>query len=149
MVSIQTIAQGLSRQIESAIDGKADATQSRVLCDSVDTLIKLARLQLEMANIDWDLSTERPVIEMEKAVKKSVTPASKPATELQRWTQNEIEEATDDELKSYLKAMEKELSHTEDEMDKADGTEGYPALHDKCKSLRKFILSLRDNLSER
>jgi hypothetical protein len=67
MVSIKTIADGLSKQIEQAIAGKADVAQADVLCKSVDQLVKLARLQIEMAQIDWAGSDEKPVIEMESA----------------------------------------------------------------------------------
>ena len=67
MVSIKTVADGLSKQIEQAIEGKANVEQANVLCKSVDSLVKLARLQIEMASIDWSGSDERPVIEMEKA----------------------------------------------------------------------------------
>lgn len=68
MVSIKVIAEGLSKQIEAAIAGKADKTQAHVLCQSVDSLIKLARLQIEMGAIDWSASPEAPVIEMESSV---------------------------------------------------------------------------------
>lgn len=145
MVSIQTIAQGLSKQIENAIAGKADSAQAKVLCDSVDTLIKLARLQLEMAEIDWDLSSERPVIEMEK-----VTRATIPAVcESKEWSPAEIEAASDEELQAHIKLMEKELSHTENEQAKNENTPKYPILDKRCKALRKYLRDLRDNLEER
>jgi len=67
MVSIKKIAEGLSKQIEQAIEGKSNVAQAMVLCKSVDTLVSLAKLQLEMAQIDWGASDEVPVIEMEKA----------------------------------------------------------------------------------
>jgi hypothetical protein len=66
MASIKTIVDGLSRQIDQAIEGKANVEQADILCKSVDTLIKLAKLQIEMASINWNGSDERPVIEMEK-----------------------------------------------------------------------------------
>jgi hypothetical protein len=69
MVSIKTIANGLSKQIEQAIEGKANVEQADILCKSVDSLVKLARLQIEMGQIDWNDSDERPVIEMEKSEK--------------------------------------------------------------------------------
>lgn len=74
MVSIKIIADGLSKQIESAIAGKVNVEQADVLCKSVDSLIKLAKLQMEMGQFDWGTSDERPVIEMEKTVvKESLT----------------------------------------------------------------------------
>ncbi len=72
MVSIKTIAAGLSAQIEAAIHGKADPAQAKVLCESVGCVINLARLQIEMAEFDWDTSPEKPVIEMEKSGNKSI-----------------------------------------------------------------------------
>ncbi len=75
MVSIKIIANGLSKQIEQAIEGKANVEQADILCKSVDSLVKLARLQIEMGQIDWGNSDERPVIEMEKTAKSVSDPA--------------------------------------------------------------------------
>ncbi len=74
MVSIKKIADGLSKQIEQAIEGRANVEQAGILCNSVDSLIKLARLQIEMGQIDWGESDERPVIEMEKTGKAAGDP---------------------------------------------------------------------------
>ena len=74
MISIKTLAEGLSRQLESALAGKADARQADVVCKSVDSIIKLARLQIELCEIDWAASDEKPLIEMEPNLKAIASP---------------------------------------------------------------------------
>jgi hypothetical protein len=62
------VADGLSNQIQAALAGNANPTQAHVVCKTVDSLIKLARLQIELGAIDWASSAEAPVLDMELSV---------------------------------------------------------------------------------
>jgi len=68
MVSVKNIVEGLELQFDAAIAGEADPAQANIVCKTVDSIIKLARLQIEMGGIDWTSSSEAPVIEMEPSV---------------------------------------------------------------------------------
>ncbi len=156
MVSIKTIADGLSQQIEAAIAGKADPAQAKVLCDSVATVINLARLQIEMAEFDWETSPEKPVLQMESSGHKTIsekvnTVAKEPdGTMLSLAAMQSLDVEF---LKAQIVVTEKQLSYTEKETSEAaeansDSTR-FRNLDRKCKTLRKYLLELRDEVESR
>lgn len=158
MVSVKEIAAGLSKQIADAIAGKADAVQADVLCKSVDTLIKLARLQIEMGGINWSESGQLPVLQMEAEPAQAAIPGavSLPVAVVMgeptgpRYTVATMTDAEDDDLRAEIKRMEIELAHAErDAARAADGDGNFAKCDRQCKTLRKYLLSLRDELAER
>jgi len=161
MVSIKTIAEGLSRQIEAAIEGKANEVQADVLCKSVDSLIRLARLQIDMGAIDWSQSDELPVIQMEKVSadagalsrlpKAPEIELGKPAKDFKMaFTAETMEVGTESALQAEIKNMEVELSHAEvAQGEAADGSGDFIRHEKRCKQIRKYIRELRDELEGR
>lgn len=160
MVSIKTIAEGLSLQIEAAIEGRANVVQADVLCKSVDSLIRLARLQIDMSAIDWGQSDELPVIQMEKinanTTSASVTPLQPTAIReplkksIMQFTGEMLESASLPDIIAEIKKVEVELSHEESEQSQsADGSGDFLKHEKRCKLLRKYLRELRDEVEAR
>lgn len=62
MKTINQIAEILSTQIDIAAKGQANVEQADVVIKSTDMLIKLARLQIEVGQMDWAAMGDVPVL---------------------------------------------------------------------------------------
>lgn len=153
MKTLNELAELLSRQIEKAAAGQADTKQADIVCRTTDSLIKLARLQLDTADIDWSKSDEVPCI---PALTRKPSPLVEVTENIEcvskqfAFNTSDLSAHGEEELNNEIDLWDGKLNELNAKVQTTEpGSSEMARLKTAQGKVRKYLLALRDEVNDR